>query len=102
MKIEIIPDFMGRFEVFGMKLEVSAGTDVVQRFEEPEYDYLSYLDYERQMLAPLWLGSTSLLTLVEFGIPETKPRKSILECEYREYLNFKSTYYMFEFEQDLS
>ena len=91
-KIEIVPDQMGGFEIYGRKFEVSAATDTIQRFVDPEYDYFQYLDVENQCIAPCWIGQVALMTLADFGIPETRQRLKMLECEHDEYLQWQSTY----------
>lgn len=84
-EIEIVPDQMGGFEINGRRYEVSAATDAVIRFIDPKYDYLRYLDPEQHAITLNWLGSRALATLVGFGIPETRQRLKIQQCEYDEW-----------------
>lgn len=85
-EIEIVPDQMGGFEINGRRYEVSAATDSVVRFVDPELDYLRYLDPEEHAITLHWLGQSALAAIVGFGIPETRKRLTIQECEYGEYL----------------
>lgn len=100
-RIEIVPDMMGAFEVYGREYQVSPATDCIIRFVEHEYDYLRYLDPEAHAVTLHWLGQSALATVAGWGIPETRQRKKIQECEYEEYLLWKSNMGMYEFEHDI-
>lgn len=91
-KIEIVPDQMGGFEIYGRQYEVSAATDVVIRFVDHEYDYLRYLDPEEHAITLHWLGQSALTTIVGFGIPETRQRLKMQNCEHEEYLLWQAAY----------
>ena len=99
---EVVPDQMGAFEIYGREYEVSAATDVVVRFVEPEYDYLRYLDPEAQGITLHWLGQSALATIVGFGVPETRQRMKMQNCEHEEYLGWVAERAMGIFEQDLA
>lgn len=87
-EVEIVPDQMGGFEILGKRYEVSAATDSVIRFVDNKFDYLRYLDPEEHAITLHWLGQAALGSIVAFGIPETRQRKTIQECEYGEYLRW--------------
>ena len=88
-KVEIVPNEMGGFEVFGKKFEISAATDLVVRFVDEEYDYLRYLDPEEKAITMHWLGKTILGQIAGFGIPETRERLKMQNCEHEEYVTYK-------------
>jgi hypothetical protein len=100
-KVEIVPNEMGGFEVFGKSFEVSAATDVVVRFVDEEYDYLRYLDPEAKAITMHWLGKSALATIAGWGIPETRDRLKMQQCEHDEYVTYKSMVWMGEFEQEV-
>lgn len=91
-KVEIVPDEMGGFDAYGKHYEVCIATDTVVRFIDSEYDHLRYLDAEKGGLTLEFLGEIALSTLVAFGLPETRQRLKMLECEHEEYLNWQSQY----------
>jgi len=99
--IEIVPDQMGRFEIYGKEYEVSPATDVIMRFVDPEYDFLQYLDPEVQAITFHWLGKSALSALAGFGIPETRQRLKMPQCLYDEYIGWQERFGLAQFEQDL-
>lgn len=102
MKIEIIPDECGGFEVYGKQYQVHPAADVVMRFVDPEYDYLSYVDREAQGITMHWLGSAALNTIVGWGIPETRQRFKMSQSEYDCYLEWQSNLGMQQFEEEVA
>lgn len=101
-QIEIVPDQMGGFEIYGRRYEVSPATDVIIRFVDPEYDYLRYLDPEEHAITLHWLGKSALSALAGFGIPETRQRLKMQECEHGEYIRWQECYGMEAYEEDLA
>lgn len=101
-RVEITEDYMGRFEIGDLSLEVSPATDLVVRFVDSEFDYLRYLDAENHCMTLHFLGQAALSTLIDFGVPQTRQRLKILQCEYEEYISYKAAYAMYEFEQEVS
>lgn len=101
-RIEITPDQLGNFEIYGREYSVCAATDCIQRFVDPCYDYLRYLDPEEHAITLHWLGTSALSTLAGFGVPETRKRLKIQQCEYDEYLNWNERMGMWVFEKDLA
>ena len=99
-KIEIVPDQMGGFETYGRRYDVCAATDLVVRFVDPEYDHLRYIDTEHKAINLHWLGNQALSAIVGFGIPETRQRLKMLECEYSEYLDWQSNMNMWQMERE--
>lgn len=99
-KIEIVPDFMAQFDIYGEHFEVSPATDVIVRFVDPEYDFMRYLDAEKGAITLHWLGANALNQLVGIGIPETRQRLKMMECEHEEYLSYKSAYGLAELDQE--
>lgn len=98
--IEVVPDEMGGFEIYGREYQVCPSTDVVVRFIDHEYDYLRYLDPEAKAITLHWLGQPALATLVGWGIPETRERLKMQNCEHEEYLNWMANIAIGQFEQD--
>lgn len=101
-KVEIVPNEMGGFEIYGRRYEVSPATDVIIRFVDPEYDYLRYLDPEAHAITMHWLGGSALSTLVGWGIPESRQRLKMQECEHEEYVSWMAAMAIGEFERDLA
>lgn len=85
-KVDIVPDQTISVRVGERIYEVSPATDCVIRFIEPQYDYLRYLDLEEQAITLHWLGQAALGSLVGLGIPDTRTRQKMQECEYNQYL----------------
>lgn len=91
-KIEIIPDEMGGFEIYGREYQVSPATDMIMRLVDHEYDYLHYLDPEAHGITLHWLGQSALSTLAGWGICESRLRLKMPESVHEEYLSWQSTY----------
>lgn len=100
--IEIVPDQVGGFTAYGKEFQVHPATDVIMRFVDHEYDYLSYLDQEEGGITMHWLGRTALATIATFGIPETRLRLKMTDSEHEEYLNWKSNIGLYEYEQEVA
>ena len=88
--VEIIPDFMGCLTVDGYEYNISAATDTVVSFYETKYDHLRYLDQEKECITLEFLPHNVLACMVEYGIPLTHRRSTIMECEYEEYVNWQA------------
>lgn len=100
--IEIVPDQMAGFDWGDKHYQVSPATDVIVRFVDPEYDYLRYLDPEEHAITLHWLGRSALGAIVGWGIPETRQRLKMLECEHEAYVEWQERYGMQVFEEDLA
>lgn len=101
MRVTVVSDQVGTFEVYGRTLRVSADTEVIVRFADPRYDYLRYLDEENQCLAIVRMHPTAYELLVEFGIPETTPRMTMSQSEFNEWLEWETQVDMAQFETDV-
>lgn len=101
-RIEIVPDQVGGFTAYGKEFHIHPATDVIMRFVDHEYDYLSYLDQEEGGITMHWLGNTALATIVTFGIPETRERLKMTESEHEEYLSYKSQVGLWEYEREVA
>lgn len=101
MRVMVVSDQVGTFEVYGRTLRVSADTEVIVRFVDSRYDYLRYLDNENQCMAIVRMHPTAYTTLVEFGIPETTPRSTMSQSEFNEWLEWEVQMDMAQFEEEL-
>ena len=97
-KIEVVDDYMGRFEINGASYEVSPATDFIMRFVDHEYDYLHYLDPEVQGITLHWLGQAALSTLVDFGISQSRLRLKMMGCEHEEWIQWKADHDLQEYD----
>lgn len=101
MRVTVVSDQVGTFEVYGRTLRVSADTEVIVRFTESRYDYLRYLDEENQCMAIVRMHQSAYTTLAEFGIPETTPRETMSQSEFNEWLEWEVHMDMAQFEEEL-
>lgn len=101
MSFEIKKDYGVQVNVWGRELLASPSTDSIIRFTHIPFDYLRYVDTERQCITMEFLGQAVLGELVGLGIPDGRQRNSILESEYNEYIAWQATYGMDEFEAEI-
>lgn len=101
MRVTVVSDQVGTFEVYGRTLRVSADTEVIVRFADSRYDYLRYLDEERQCIAIVRMHPTAYAALVDFGIPETLPRTTMSQSEFNEWLEWEVNVDMAQFEEEM-
>ena len=100
-RVTVVSDQVGTFEVYGRTLRVSADTEVIVRFTEPRFDYLRYLDEERQCMAIVRLHQSAYTLLADFGIPETVPRTTMSQSEFNEWLEWEVNVDMAQFEEEM-
>lgn len=99
-RIEITNNWLIEANIYGVAVQLSSSTDDIQRFIEPEYDYLRYYDMDQRVIIPMWLGAAVLSDLAGRGIPETRQRLKMQQCEYDAYIDWHSELEMDEFESE--
>lgn len=99
--IKIVPSMVGTFDIGSRTLRVSPDTETIIRFVDSRFDHLRYVDDEQGCIALVWLQQVALTVLADFGIPETKPRVSISEMEYENWLQYEADMDMAQFEAEL-
>lgn len=67
--------------VRGNRLAISAASDIVFRYEEPNqhFDHLRYHEFgeDGTKIIAFFLGAAALQTIVDYGVPETVPAKHV-------------------------
>ena len=99
-KIEVTENWIIWANIYGHEVPISGSTDDIQRFVDPQFDYLRYFDHEQGKITPMWLGQAALSNLVGQGVPETRQRLKMQNCEFQAYLDWQAEIELDDYESE--